>query len=71
MLSTLAGRKQFLYDSLTNTIHDLSNEVEDCQINSLDKTACSVCDTEQQVKEIALFEDGHQEVRKCPHCFHK
>lgn len=70
MLSVLAEKKQFLYDPTSNTIHDLSNETEDCHINSLDKQQCSVCDTEEQVKEIALV-DGHIEVIKCPHCFQK
>lgn len=70
MLSVLAGKKQFLYNSSTNTIHNLSNEKEACKINSLDKSCCSICDTEQQIKEIALL-DGHLEIIKCPYCFQK
>ena len=70
MLSKLAGRKQFLYDPIANMIHDLSNETEYCKISALDKQACSICDTEEQVIEIALTE-GHVSVNKCPHCFKK
>ena len=46
MLSKLAGRMQFLYDPKANMIHDLSNETENCKINTLDKRVCSICDTE-------------------------
>ena len=70
MLSVLAGRKQFLYDCTTNTIHNLSNETEACKINSLDKQHCFICDTEQQVKEIALT-NGNLSIIKCPHCYQK
>ena len=70
MLSSLAGRKQFLYDHVSNTIHDLSKETENCHINSLDKKECSVCDSENQVKEIAISM-GRISINKCPYCFKK
>lgn len=70
MLSVLAGSKRFLYDPISNTMHNLSNETEECQINLLDKKVCYVCDTEEQIKEIALTE-GHFEITRCPHCYQK
>lgn len=36
----------------------------------LDKKVCYVCDTEEQIKEIALTE-GHFEITRCPHCYQK
>lgn len=40
MLSPNTGKQGFLYDSSSNTIHDLSNETEACKIISLNKNSC-------------------------------
>ena len=69
MLSIFAGKKLYLYDPTTNIIHDLSNETEDCHINSLNKDFCSICKTEDQVKQIVLFRKPS--LIKCPYCYNK
>ena len=70
MLNPNAGKQGFLYDSSSNTIHDLSNETEACKIILLNKSACQICDSEKQVDDIALSSTLTKAIR-CPYCFQK
>lgn len=68
MLSPNAGKQGFLYDSSSNTIHDLSNETETCKIISLDRNSCQIFHTVEQANEAAMFTKLRKPV-KCPYCF--
>lgn len=59
--------KRYLYDIEKKTLHDLLNETEECNIDSIDKEAI---DMYSSLNEASLLLD-HPFYYPCPHCMNK
>jgi hypothetical protein len=56
--------KRYIYDSVTNLLHDLKNETPECNIDAMDE---ELIEPYSSLNEGCLILD-HPVYKKCPNC---